>query len=125
MQPACNINWWADKIKEYGMTVKETPKSWDKGADVVATHLENNKNYIFQCKHHNNPKTICDVEAVNDCLRAQEEYLIESPYLVALTNSEKFDDEAIKKAAQNNINLITRNELMNSLFVIFSEPSTI
>ena len=106
-------NWWADKIKEYGMTVKETPKSWDKGADVVATHLEKNKNYIFQCKHHNNPKTVCNVEAVKDCLEAQEEYLIDSPYLVAITNSGKFDDEAIQLASQNNVNLITRNEIMN------------
>ena len=106
-------SWWAHKIKDYGIIVKDTPKTGDKGGDVVGEHEEKNKNYIFQLKHRNNPKNVCDKEAVDDCLRAVESYALESPYLVAVTNAEKFDDEAIQLAARNNVNLITRNEIMN------------
>ena len=81
-------------------------------------HLYGVKKFIFLgsvCIYPKYASTPVKEEALltGELEPTNEAYAIDSPYLVAITNAEKFDDEAIKLAARNNINLITRNEIMN------------
>ncbi|MCY4325136.1 MAG: restriction endonuclease [Betaproteobacteria bacterium] len=84
----------------------------DAGADGICT--KGNMSVIVQCKHTNYPDRAAPIQAVQDLIRAREAYSLPGKLkLVALTNAERFPDEAAEIARQNGIVLVGRKNLLD------------
>jgi hypothetical protein len=102
--------WALDRLRSAGYAVRKTPWSHDCGADGIATK-SGKRDVVIQCKH-SQLRTTISADAVRDLLRAKDAYGNESPLLVALTNSDSFNREALELAARHKVKLIARKDLL-------------
>ena len=69
---------------------------------------------IVQCKHRQRGR--CDVEPINDLLRARDAYRQAKARLIAVTTAERYSNQAHKLAAEHGIELVTRDNLLGFPF---------
>ncbi|KAA3596256.1 MAG: helicase SNF2 [Calditrichaeota bacterium] len=96
-------------MRKNNYEAKLTPKSKDKGADLVC--FSENKNLLIQIKQSIN---IVSDSCIGEILKAEgfyKEKYLKTFQLVALTNSE-FTAQAIELASSNSVKLITRENLL-------------
>ena len=110
MSPLEFENWVLSQLQGAGYTVNKTPKSWDAGADGLATNPTTGREIIIQCKHKQTPGPI-DATAVSDLLKARAAYQKDNAGLVAVTNAPGFSGDAMQLATENGVVLCARDEL--------------
>jgi HJR/Mrr/RecB family endonuclease len=101
--------WALGKLRNAGYSIFRTPWTHDCGADGVAKK-EGQRDIVIQCKHSQTRSSITAI-AIRDLLRAKDAYAMESPIMVAITNSDGFNREAIDLARRHNVHLLARAEL--------------
>lgn len=85
-------------------SVKQTQKSWDRGADILFTH--NNLKYVVQCKRHSN---LIDYGAIDETCSARDYYMADAG--LVMTN-QYFTSKAVWQAKQDDITLWSREILI-------------
>ena len=115
MNPQQFEKWIAELCRKSGLIVKETPVTWDGGADLVIKNESNVIKAIIQCKH--SEKERISSTAVGDLLRAEKAYNFDNigeSMLVAVTNALRFSFSVIDYLKlKKNIRLITADEIFN------------
>ncbi len=112
MEPEQFEEWVLQRMKDRGFVVDKTPKSWDAGADGIATDKNSGREIIIQCKHTQSD-TLCDQTAVEQLLKARRCYDRPSACLVAVTNARDFTDAAKRLAGRNEIWLCARERILD------------
>ena len=113
MEPEQFERWVLEQLRKAGYDAKPTQRSHDGGADGIAVWRGSGARHtlIVQCKHRQ-PDAVCDQQAVDDVLRAMERYDVEGPARgMAITNARGFSQAAREKAAENDVLLISRQQL--------------
>ena len=110
MEPIQFEEWVISFLSGKKYEVNRTPKSHDGGADIIAK--KNGIDYIIQCKHTGNRRSICDNEATQDLIRAKKNYKMESAGLISVTNANGYSEEAKADSKDHAITLIDRNNLV-------------
>ncbi len=113
MEPEQFERWTLEQLRKAGYETRPTPKSHDGGADGIAVWRGPGPRHtlIVQCKHRQ-PDALCDHQAVDDVIRAMETYDVEGPARgMAVTNARGFTRAAREKAAETNVQLVSRHEL--------------
>lgn len=87
----------AGQLIESGYRAERTPRTGDRGADIVIRGADGRGGAIIQCKHRQDGRT-CDGAEVDDPARARDVYGLESPGLVVLSNARRFSRGARLKA---------------------------
>ena len=114
MTPTQFENWVLQRLQAAGYRSQRTPNSGDGGADGLAVHLVTGEQIIVQCKHRQRGR--CDVEPINDLLRARDAYRQAKARLIAVTTAERYSNQAHKLAAEHGIELVTRDNLLGFPF---------
>lgn len=110
MEPAMFERWVLGRSAMLGWEVAQTPRSHDGGADGLLFHRESGARAIVQCKHKQSIHATCGPDAIDDLLRARNNFG-ESARLFALTNASQFSRTAQDRAQRYGIRLIARDEL--------------
>ena len=96
-------------------SAEKTPGSNDFGADVVVKSLNDNTGLLIQCKHTGNPDSSINNKGVQEIFAAvayyEKKYCGRKFQPVVITNAKSFTNGAIKLAREDNVKLITRQEL--------------
>ena len=112
MEPVQFENWVLEKLKQQGFDINRTPRSSDGGGDGIAKSRRTGTTLIIQCKHTQS-NSLCDEVAVTDLVRARSAYGGGSGRCLAITNAKEFSNKAHKMAAKENIQLISRAEIVS------------
>ncbi|MBR2216069.1 MAG: restriction endonuclease [Selenomonadaceae bacterium] len=100
-------------------TAEKTPLVNDNGADVVAINNRDKTGLLLQCKHVEMPEKSVGKRGIQEIVAAMKPYgenykgIALKP--VVITNAHKFSPGANELAAQNNVKLVTRDELARLL----------
>ena len=107
-------DWTADQFVEAGYQHHSTPKSGDKGADIILRPPPRSvaRGVICQCKHRSLGEGVVDEGAVEDVLRARPVYgakygWLLDPVLVAVTNG-SFTPAALRTAKAKGVLTVDR-----------------
>ena len=99
-----------------GFDTTLTPSSRDHGVDVIA--LREDKSFLIQCKHTESPEKAQSRRGIEGVLSGRASY--SKRYntefgLIVITNAREFTSHAIEAATDNDIQLITKNELWSMI----------
>ena len=101
-------------------SAEKTPGSNDFGADVVVKSLSDNTGLLIQCKHTENPDSSINNKGVQEIFAAvayyEKKYCGRKFQPIVVTNAKNFTSGAIKLAREDNVKLITRQELENMFY---------
>jgi HJR/Mrr/RecB family endonuclease len=99
MEPRQFEAWVANECRQAGLIVKNTPESWDGGADIIIESIDGDIVGIIQCKHTQSEEA--PYTAVSDLIRACNSYSAKSAKMIAITNANRFNAAAEDIAKQN------------------------
>jgi len=99
-----------DLFKSYGYQVERTPKSWDYGADGIATYIATGEETIIQAKHTQG-KGLCSEDAVYELLKARDAYQKPSATLMVVSNAHDFSNKAKEVAKEHGVVLKNSKDL--------------
>ena len=101
-------------------SAEKTPGSNDFGADVVVKSLTDNTGLLIQCKHTENPNGSINNKGVQEIFAAvayyEKKYCGRKFQPVVITNAKNFTSGATKLAREDNVRLITRQELESMFY---------
>lgn len=107
-------------FRKQNYQVHLTPTTRDFGADVVALPHGNQTDQalLIQCKHTIHPDRAQGLGGIQEVIAAHATYSREYERdfkLMVATNSQNFTDSAVSLAQDNNVELLTRNSLLDLL----------
>jgi hypothetical protein len=102
------------QIRKFDLKVHSTPRSYDRGADVIVENKKNARSAIIQCKHlSSGDKNVSD-GAVLEAMKAKEAYTkLKDPLLIVVTNTHSVTKPCRTMAERENVVLILRDQLLD------------
>ncbi|MCB0219608.1 MAG: restriction endonuclease [Chrysiogenetes bacterium] len=113
LEPLAFEDWVADELRQAGFSVKTTPRTGDRGCDLIALAKAEigTPNLLIQCKHRQTDANLGE-DALVEIMKSVGEYDVPAPsQKVVITNAKGFTAGAKRLATGGQVTLIARDRL--------------